>query len=72
MKVLTIKFDDGVDLTHLDVDDAVEVTKDGVAVSGSVMTSPFRMANPPEQELLPHTHPFSVSSEGIVGPAVPI
>jgi len=61
MKLLTVKFEEAVDITALAVGKAVTVSDGAVSPAGVVMA----VTEMADAELVPHTHPAAV------GPAVP-
>lgn len=69
MKALTIRFEDSVDINQLPKGTAVTVSHATILLNGHVMIL-TDMEDPPEQELLPHTHGIEVNSEGTAGPPI--
>ena len=62
MKLLTIRFEDAADLAAFAVGAKINVSNSSSTTEGVVLAV-TNMADPPEAEIVQHTHP--------VGPAVP-
>jgi hypothetical protein len=74
MKIITVQFDDAVDISTVAV--GASATVSGVASAGTVMLV-GQMANPPAQTLIPHVHDVPGGSGSVIvppsttGPATP-
>ena len=60
MKLLTIKVESSIDLSGLVEGAEVTVSDGTITVTGEVFAE-TRMPDPPESELLPHSHPAGVT-----------
>jgi hypothetical protein len=63
MKLLTVRFEEAVDIAALAVGKPVTITDGTVSPAGIVMAV-TQLEEPPEPALVPHTHPAAI------GPAV--
>jgi len=59
MKLIVVNFDDSVDVSSIPVGASVNIGSGTITLSGLVMAI-TQMEEPPEQELIPHTHNASI------------
>ena len=69
MKLLTIRFEESVDITQLPKGTPVNISDGTIVLNGTVM-SLTDLEDPPEAELVPHIHPGVGTVDVNIGPAV--
>lgn len=68
MKLLAIKFESSVDLSRLAERAKVTVSDGTTTVNGEIFAE-TRLPDPPQPELVPHSHPALASVDVSIGPA---
>jgi len=69
MKLLTIRFEESVDINQLPKGTEVNISDGTIVLNGTIMIL-TDIENPPEAELVPHRHPGVGTVELDIGPAV--
>ena len=69
MKLLTIRFEETVNITQLPKGTPVNISDGTIVLNGTVMIL-TDIEDPPEAELVPHSHPATATIDVAVGPAV--
>ena len=69
MKLLTIRFEDSVDITQLPKGTPVNISDGTIVLNGTIMIL-TDIEELPEADLVPHSHPAIATIDVAVGPAV--